>query len=171
VLQHGFVQAQVGHDLFELAVFFLKLAHAPQLRWTNPGVLLAPLVKRGTADAHLATDPINAETPLRSLQRVGHLFLGELAFPHSMNSLALDGPIMPVHSVTERYGNLGQGQARKRSSTHAGAQLFHWRWSWLETRVNVINTKYIFGQPDFIQSSRGRKAAENRRDQNNKRIK
>ena len=40
---------------------------------------------------------------------MGHLLLGELALPHGMNSCRFQGLFMPVHSVTEWYGNLGQG--------------------------------------------------------------
>lgn len=44
-LQHGLVQAQIGHDLLELAVFFLQLAQAAQLGRTDAAVTLLPDVE------------------------------------------------------------------------------------------------------------------------------
>lgn len=58
---------------------------------------VAPEVRRrravGAADAHLAADLLNADAQFRLLERVGHLFLGELALPHGMNSRPLPGPL------------------------------------------------------------------------------
>ena len=50
-LQYGLVQAQIGHDLLELAVFFLQLAQAAQLGRTNSAVTLIPDVEGLLADA------------------------------------------------------------------------------------------------------------------------
>src|SRR6218665_270864 len=95
VLQHRLVQAQVGHDLLELAILLFKLAQASKVRRPHAGVLLTPLVERGIADAHLAADLLDADAQLRLLQRVGHLLLGELALPHGMNSWPL---LEPLHA-------------------------------------------------------------------------
>lgn len=45
VLLHGLVQAQIGHDLLELAVLFLGLTQPPQLRRPDAAALLVPDVE------------------------------------------------------------------------------------------------------------------------------
>lgn len=42
ILQHGLVEAQIGNQLLQPEVFFLKLAHVLQLRGRNTTVFLAP---------------------------------------------------------------------------------------------------------------------------------
>ena len=53
-LQHRLVQAQVGHDLLELHVFFPEPAQSSQLGRPDAAVLLFPDVERRLAEAHLA---------------------------------------------------------------------------------------------------------------------
>lgn len=86
-----------------------QLAQPAQLGGSYPAVLLAPDVEGRIADAHLATDLLDADPQLRLLERERDLFVGELALSHDMPP----GPLRPsscrAFSVTERYGILGQG--------------------------------------------------------------
>jgi hypothetical protein len=61
-LQHGLFKAQIGHDLLELAVFFLQLAQAAQFGRTDTTVTLLPDVEGRLADAHLETDLLDTGT-------------------------------------------------------------------------------------------------------------
>jgi len=77
-------QAQIGHDLLELAVLFLELAQTMRLGRPHARVLLASHVEGCIADAHLATHLLNACAQLGLLQRKGDLILRELALLHDM---------------------------------------------------------------------------------------
>jgi hypothetical protein len=90
-LQHRLVQAQLGHDLLELAVLFFELAQPTQLRWPHACVLLAPHIEGRIAYAHLAAHLLDAGAQFRLLERKGNLILSELALLHDM-LLARFGP-------------------------------------------------------------------------------
>jgi len=85
------VQAQVGHDLLELAVFFFELAQPTQFGRPHTRILLAPHVEGCVADAHLAAYLLNTGAQFRLLQRKGDLILCEFALLHDM-LLAHNGP-------------------------------------------------------------------------------
>ena len=78
------MQAQIGHDLLELAVFFLQLAKAAQFGRTDTAVTLLPNVEGRLADAHLATDLLDTGTQLSFSEGKGDSLLGEFAFLHDM---------------------------------------------------------------------------------------
>ena len=78
------VQAQIGHDLLEFAVLFIKVAQAPQFGRANAAIALLPDIKGRLADALLATDLLDSRTQLGLLESKGNLLLGELALLHEM---------------------------------------------------------------------------------------
>ena len=71
ILQHLPVQAQVGHELLQLAVLFFKLLETPQFRDTEPDVLLLPTVERLLRNPHLSGDLGLEEQPLAGSTRTG----------------------------------------------------------------------------------------------------
>lgn len=93
-LHHRPVQAQIGHDLLELAVLFLKLPQPPQLRRAHAALLLAPDVERHIADAHLASNLTDADPQHHWLQRKRDLIFSELTSLHDM----LRGPVRADHA-------------------------------------------------------------------------
>src|SRR5579859_7085709 len=82
ILQHGFVQRQISHDLLELAVLLLQLLQPLHLRWHQPSILLPPRIERRLADPRLATHLTNRRALLRLAQNVGDLTLAELRSFH-----------------------------------------------------------------------------------------
>jgi hypothetical protein len=56
VLQHLFVQGQIGDDPLQLAVLVLELLQPPHLSWQQTIVLLLPIEVGRLADASLAAD-------------------------------------------------------------------------------------------------------------------
>src|SRR5579859_102041 len=82
ILQHGFVQRQISHDLLELAVLLLQLLQPLHLRWHQPRILLPPRIERRLADPRLATHLTNRRALLRLAQNVGNLTLAELRSFH-----------------------------------------------------------------------------------------
>src|SRR5579859_122457 len=82
ILQHGFVQRQISHDLLELAVLLLQLLQPLHLRWHQPRILLPPRIERRLADPRLATHLSDRRALLRLAQNVGNLTLAELRSFH-----------------------------------------------------------------------------------------
>jgi len=56
ILQHGLVGAQIGNQLIQPEILFLRLSHVLQLRGGNPAVFLAPRTECGIGAPQLATD-------------------------------------------------------------------------------------------------------------------
>lgn len=122
-LRHGLVQAEIGHDLLDLAVLLLKLAQPSQLRIPNPAVALLLHVERRIADAHPAADRLDACSQLSLLEGKCN-FLGELALLHDM-LLPTGGPHQsgPVCNQTVRNPG-GEGHVGSAGSNRCAADIW-----------------------------------------------
>lgn len=77
ILQHGFVEAEIGNQLLQPEILFLKLPHVLQLRRGNPAIFFSPDVKRGIGDAQLTADFGHARTQFGLFQGKDNLLFGE----------------------------------------------------------------------------------------------
>jgi hypothetical protein len=71
LLEHLFVQGEIGDHLLEAAIFVLELPHASQLDDPHACVALLPGVEDRLADAELAADLRGRRALLGLAQRVG----------------------------------------------------------------------------------------------------
>ena len=77
ILQHGLVEAQIGNQLLQPEILFLKLPHVLQLRGRNATVFLAPRIERGIGNTQLATDVRHRRPQFSLFQGKNDLFFGE----------------------------------------------------------------------------------------------
>ena len=104
VLQHLFVEAEIGHHLLQSTVLHIELLEATELGNAQATVLLLPVAKRRLRDTIFSTDFFNSSPRLRPTQRKRDLFLLVLRLLHPAgppssqkyvkrpNSLVLNGP-------------------------------------------------------------------------------
>ena len=76
------IQAEIGDQLLQLAVFVLELLQAPQLAGTKPAIQLLPAVERLLRNPHPPDDLGHRRSRLRLLQGEGNLLLGEPTLLH-----------------------------------------------------------------------------------------
>lgn len=77
VLQHSFVETEVGNQPLQPQVFLFQSAHMFQFRWGNSTVFLTPRVKNGIGDTQLAADAWHGRPLLHLLQGKDNLLFGE----------------------------------------------------------------------------------------------
>ena len=108
------VQAQIGDQLFQVAVLVLELLQPPQLTHAEPAIELLPTIERLLRDPH-PTDHLGHRRPrLRLLQRIGNLFLG---VPGLLHGMLLDHGVHDAGKLTlkmdeERGGRHVQKRSR-----------------------------------------------------------
>ena len=88
-MENRLVQAQIGHQAFELAIFLSQLAQLAELTDSEGAEAFLPPVEALLADAELATDLADRGAGLGLAQRQRDLFIRELARLH-------DGPPAPL---------------------------------------------------------------------------
>lgn len=92
LLQHRLVQAQVGHQLLELAILFFQLTQPLELRWPKTAVLLLPVIKSSFGNPHLPADLGHRCPELGLLQRIRNLLFGKTRLLHGMTPHPARGP-------------------------------------------------------------------------------
>lgn len=120
-LLYGLVQAQIGHDPLELAVFILHLTQAAKLGRTDTAITLLPDVESLLANTHLATDLLDTDTLLGLIEGKSDLFLGEFALLHEMLP-HIQGVPLVSSLCTRTVRNPGTGSSQDAASGMAASE-------------------------------------------------
>jgi len=82
ILQHGFVERQVSHQLFQTGVFFLELFELADLVHFQPDVLLLPPIERLFGNSHSSEQLHQRYSGFCLLQHCDDLFDAESLLLH-----------------------------------------------------------------------------------------
>ena len=114
LLEHGLVQAEVSHELFQLHVLLLRLPELPQLRRAQTTGLLLPAKKRGLLHAHLTAHLGHQRTKFRLLQGECNLFIRLAGLPHRQVSPPVNKPARKLSQLFGQFPGLGSLRLRLR---------------------------------------------------------
>jgi hypothetical protein len=113
VLQHRLVQAEIGHQLLQLAVLLLELTKPLHLRRRQPAVLVPPVVERRLADPGLAAHLRYRRALLSLPQDEGDLALAELRLLH--RKILRPARVAKLESSSSKWSKIpGAGHYRDR---------------------------------------------------------
>jgi len=110
LLPHLLAQTQIGHQLFQMGVFLLKLAKAAKFTYAQTAELLFPVEKGSLRNAQLPTDLLNTGSCFGLTKSKSNLLLGEFCPFHGNDSLFFSRYSLPKNSTLEWSGFMGRGQ-------------------------------------------------------------